>query len=374
MKFNEQFFQRAYELAEQGRKISGINPFVGAVIVKDGRIIGEGFTQPCGKNHAEIEALKNATEPVEGAELYVTMEPCCHQGRTPPCTDSIIKAGIVRVYAGITDPNPEVNGKGFDTLKAAGIEVHKGFWTEKIERQLERYLTLRKKHRPFVIMKNAVTLDGKIATSSGDSRWITSPESREYVHQLRKEAEVVVTGINTVIKDDPLFNIRLGDKSEPILRIILDSYLRIPLKSNIVKSAARIPTIIYKREDYENRSKEDKLTGKKITIGSLAAVDKNYLSLVALMRELNTLEVHTIMVEAGTELSSSFIRQKLVDKIYYFVAPKILGGKNSVFNALQIDTLERAIRLKPDKIEHIGDDLLVIGYLQYPDDSQPATI
>jgi diaminohydroxyphosphoribosylaminopyrimidine deaminase/5-amino-6-(5-phosphoribosylamino)uracil reductase len=374
MTFNEQFFRRAFELAEQGRNLCGINPFVGAVIVKEGRIIGEGYTQECGKNHAEIEALTNATESTEGAELYVTLEPCCHHGRTPPCTERIIRAGIKRVYGGITDPNPQVNGKGYAALKAAGIEVNKGFWADKIEKQLERYLTMRKKHRPFVIMKNAVSLDGKNATSNGDSRWITSPESREYVHQLRKEAGVVVTGINTIIKDDPLLNVRLGGESEPILRIILDSYLRIPLKSNIVETAATIPTIIYKREDYENSSKEKKLIGKKITIGSLTVESKNHLSLVELMRELNTLEIHTVMVEAGTELSSSFLRHNLVDKLYYFIAPKIIGGKNSVFNTLQIASLNESIRLKTDSITQIGDDLLVIGYPQYPEHSPQVII
>ncbi|MBW6515951.1 MAG: bifunctional diaminohydroxyphosphoribosylaminopyrimidine deaminase/5-amino-6-(5-phosphoribosylamino)uracil reductase RibD [Candidatus Cloacimonetes bacterium] len=363
MSFKESFFQQAYELAEQGRGKCGINPFVGALLVKDNRIIGSGFTQKCGKNHAEIEAILNARESTAGAELYVTLEPCCHQGRTPPCTDAIIKAGIKKVYAGIIDPNPLVSGKGFEKLRAAGIEVQDGFWQQKIEKQLEYYLTYRRKKRPFIFMKNAVSLDGKIATDAGDSKWISSTESREYSHLLRREAGAIITGIDTVLSDDPLLNVRLDGKSEPILRIILDSRLRIPLESKIVTTAQEIPTIVFKSEDHTDYNTEQMLTLKGVQVKSLPAVNYEYLSLPALIEELNKLELPVLMIEAGQKLCSSFLRAGLVDKIYYFISPKILGGKNSVFDELGIDTLAEAINIKIDKVETVGDDLLIIGYI-----------
>jgi diaminohydroxyphosphoribosylaminopyrimidine deaminase/5-amino-6-(5-phosphoribosylamino)uracil reductase len=362
--FQERFFWEAFNLAGQGRGKSGINPFVGAVIVKNGKIIGRGFTQESGKNHAEIEALLDAAESAGGAELYVTLEPCCHYGRTPPCTSAIIKAGIKKVYAGITDPNPQVNGKGFAALEAAGIIVEKGFWKEKIEKQLEYYLTYRRENRPFVMMKNAVTLDGKIATGTGDSKWISCPASREFSHRLRKEAGAVVTGIETVLSDDPLLNVRLGKEPQPVLRIILDSRLRIPLESKIVRTAAGIPTIIYKREDFTSAGKEKELREKGVTVLSLPALNSEYLSLKALMTDLLAKEIPVIMIEAGTRLSSSFLRAKLVDKIYYFISPIAVGGGQTVFKDLAVDTLSQAVKLKIDRIEQVGNDLLLIIYPQ----------
>lgn len=365
MGYREEFFRAAFELAEKGRGKSGINPFVGAILVKDDQIIGRGYTQACGGNHAEIEAILNATESTDGAELYVTLEPCCHFGRTPPCTGALIKAGIKRVYAGITDPNPLVNGKGFQALQDAGIEVQAGFMKEEIEQQLEYYLTNRAKHRPFIMMKNAVSLDGKIATAEGDSRWITTADSREYTHRLRREAGAVVTGIDTVLSDDPLLNVRLQGRSEPVLRIILDSRLRIPPDSQIVKTAVEIPTIIFKRDDYSEPEKEDLLKDHKIRILSLPAVNSVYLSLDALLEELYSMEIPLLLLEAGSRLSSSFLKAGLVDKIYYFIAPKLIGGHNTVLNDLGISKLQEAIDLRIERIERIDKDILLIGYPEY---------
>lgn len=365
MSYREIFFKEAFELAEQGRGKSGINPFVGAVLVKDNKVIGRGFTQERGKNHAEVEAIANTSQTTTGADLYITLEPCCHYGKTPPCTDAIIKAGIKRVYAGITDPNPLVNGKGFNILRDAGIEVKTGYWHEKIEKQIEYYLKYRRENRPFIIMKNAVTLDGKIATEQGDSHWISCQASREYSHRLRKEAGAVITGIETVLSDDPLLNVRLGGQSEPILRIVLDSRLSIPLTSRIVKTSREIPTIIFKRDDYSNPDKEKVLIAQQVKVGSLAAESPEYLSLDSLIRELNRLELPVLLVEAGCKLSSSFLKARLVDKIYYFIAPKIVGGNNTVFNSLGIDSLEQAIYINIEKVEKIGDDQLIVGYPKY---------
>lgn len=363
--FEEKYFEEAYRLAERGRGRCGINPFVGAVLVRNNTIVGKGYTQECGKNHAEIEAITDAGKEAKGADLYVTLEPCCHQGKTPPCTTAIIKAGIERVYAGISDPNPVVNGKGFAELKAAGIEVTYGFGQKKIAKQLEYYLTYRRENRPFIMMKNAVSLDGKIAAQSGDAKWISSPESREYGHALRREAGTVVTGIETLLNDNPLLNVRLKDATEPVLRLIMDSRLRIPLDSEIVKTAGEIPTIVFKSEEYSDKNKEEKLLGFNVGIESLPSENKEYLSLISLMEFACSKEIPTILVEAGTRLSSSFLRGELVDKIYYFIAPKIIGGGNTVFDNLNIEKMSQALHIEIDKMETVGPDLLIIGYPQY---------
>ncbi len=361
--FQEQFFREAIQLGEQGRGRCGINPFIGALLVKDGRVIGRGYSQKCGKNHAEIEAILNAQESTEGADLYVTMEPCCHFGKTPPCTDAIVKAGIKRVYAGIKDPNPLVNGKGFEILKAAGIEVMSGFEEEKIKKQLEYYLTYRREHRPFIIMKNAVSLDSKIATGNGESQWISCPEARVYSHKLRQEAGAVLTGIETVLSDDPLLNVRLEDKVEPVLRIILDSRLRIPLDSKIVGTASEFPTIAFKRDDYSDPIKEKTLQEKNIQIKSVPPETEEFLSLTHLIDELNKLELPVILIEAGPRICSSFIRAGLVDKLYYFIAPKLIGGNQSVFDDLGVDRIAQSINIRIDSLEKVGNDLLIIGYV-----------
>lgn len=364
MSYKEKFFAQAFQLAELGRGKCGINPFVGALLVKEDRIIGSGYTQPCGQNHAEVETILKATESTAGAELYVTLEPCSYQGRTQPCTIAIINAGIKKVYAGIIDPNPLVNGKGFEILRAAGIEVKEGIWQKKIEKQLEYYLTFRREKRPFIFMKNGVSLDGKIATANGDSQWITSAPSREYSHRLRKEAGAVVTGIQTVLCDDPMLNVRLDGISEPVLRIILDSNLQIPPASKIVTTAGEIPTIIFKRDNYLNPEKEEYLINQGLQIKALPAELDGSLSLSALMTELNKLEHPVLMIEAGPKLNSSFLKAGLVDKIYYFIAPKILGGSNSIFADLGIDHLDKAITVKIDSLEKVGDDLLIIAYVE----------
>lgn len=367
--YNENFFEKAYRLAETARGKTGSNPFVGAVIVKDGKIAGTGCTQACGCNHAEIEALIAAGEKARGSDLYVTLEPCCHQGRTPPCTDAVIKAGIKRVFIGMEDPNPLVCGKGIAALRKAGIEVTSGIEKEKIAKQLEVYVTNQLKNRPFFAMKNAVSLDGKIAVDTGASKWITSPAAREYVHRLRKELQVILTGVNTVIKDDPLLNIRLNDRDSIDcgirLRVILDSKLRIPVDSRIVNTAASIPTLIFKENSYNNRDKENQLTSKNVQILSVPENKEGGLSLTAVSDELKKHDINSVLIEAGTVLNSSFLRYGLLDKIYYFIAPKILGGSRSVFKNLDIKTPAEALPVEIDRISHVGGDILVIGYPRY---------
>ncbi len=369
MSFNEHFFRRAIELAESARGRTGTNPFVGAVLVKNGIIVGEGQTQQCGGNHAEIEALLAAGTDAEGADLYVTLEPCCHHGKTPPCTRAIIEAGIRRVFAGIEDPNPNVQGYGFKQLKEANIEVKTGFQQEGITRQLEGYLTNQTKKRPFIVMKNAVSLDGKIATNSGASKWISSPESRMIVHKLRQNTGTVLTGIDTVLCDDPLLNIRFGDADKldhsAYLRVILDRRLRIPLESKIVATSQDIPTILFKSHSYKDTSKEKQLLRGKIEILSVPENKQGYLSLLSVVEELYNRGITNVLLEAGCKLNSSFLRDQLIDKVYYFMAPKFLGGQKTVIDNIGITNPSEALKMRIDKIENIGPDILIIGYPEY---------
>jgi diaminohydroxyphosphoribosylaminopyrimidine deaminase / 5-amino-6-(5-phosphoribosylamino)uracil reductase len=362
MSYNETFMLEAYKLAEESRGNTGNNPFVGALIVKNGKITGRGRTQQCGKNHAEVEALIAAGANSKDGEMYVTLEPCCHQGKTPPCTEAIIEAGIKKVYAGIIDPNPLVNGKGLLMLKEAGIKVEYNYLQQEINRQLEYYLTNVRENRPFFIMKSAVSLDGKVALDSGESKWITSEQSRENVHRLRNEADAILTGIDTVLYDDPLLSVRLPDKCTSPLRIVLDSKLRIPLNSQIVVSAREIPTVIFKDSQYRAPEKENKLIADGISIKNLPLDESGKLSLQSLVSELHLMGLQTVMVEAGPKLNSNLLRAGLIDKIYYFIAPKILGGTRSVLNELNIESMDKVVKLEFDKIERVGEDLLIIAY------------
>jgi len=364
MAYNEKYFELAYNLAEKGRGKTSPNPFVGAVIVKDDKIVGKGFTQSWGKDHAEIQAIKEAGDNCNNAEMYVTLEPCSHFGKTPPCSDQIIKAGISKVYAGMKDPNPLVNGKGFKKLKDANIEIVSGIWNDKIKKQLEYYLSYIKKERPFVVMKNAVSLDGKIATESGFSKWITGIEARKEVHLLRNEMDVIVTGIGTILNDNPLLNVRLENKSNHPVRVILDDNLRTPIDTKIVQTANDIQTFICKSEHYINQEKEIELKKWNVNVMSLPK-SKNGLDLKALLNELYKKNYYSVMIEAGDKLSSSFLREKLVDKIYYYIAPKIIGGDFGIFKNISIKDMNNVVNIEVEKLDKIEKDFRLIGYLKY---------
>ncbi len=363
MSYNEIFFKKAFELAESGRGLTSPNPFVGAVLVRNNKIIGKGFTQPWGKDHAEIQAIKDANYDCRGAELYVTLEPCAHFGKTPPCADAIIKYGIKAVYAGIKDPNPKVNGKGFEKLESAGINVKKNIWKDKIERQLEYYLTFITKKRPFVFSKIATSFDGKISTASGKSKWITNDKSREFVHKLRAEADVIITGINTIIADDPMLNVRFGENKSHPTRIILDSNLRLPLDSKVVKSAKEVPTIVFTSGNI-NFSNKLKLESLGVIIEEIPLTNDK-LDLKFIIDYIYNRNNYAIMIEAGNKINSSFISDGLIDKIYHFAAPKILGGNNSLFKDFKIDEISESVSLKDLNISHFEEDMLFQYYLDY---------
>ncbi len=382
MAYQEKYMKLAIETAEKGRFLSRPNPFVGAVIVKDDTVIGLGYTQKCGSDHAEIVALKQAGDQAKGASLYVTLEPCCHYGKTPPCTEAIIKAGIKHVYAGLSDPNPAVNGKGFGYLLQADIEVEFGFMAEQIEKQLEAFLTWKRLKRPFVIMKNATSLDARIATSTGESKWITNNESRKIVHQIRAEVSAIISGVRSVIADDPLLNVRISDVRHfetgelltgcpsPI-RVILDPFLEIPKHSLIVETASQYPTLIVRSEnpDFVSQSdewqfldKEDYLREMSCEVLAVKAT-QDKIDLKSLLTVLSEREISSVLVETGPTLATSFLKAHLVDKIYYFIAPKILGGQNTVFQDLNIETMDSAIQLHFDSVHRIESDILVKAYV-----------
>lgn len=357
------FFEHALQLAERGRGKTSPNPFVGAVIVKDGAIVGEGYTQPWGQDHAEVQAIKDAQAKCAGAEMYVTLEPCNHFGKTPPCTEAIIKAGIKTVYAGIIDPNPKVNGKGFAKLEEAGVRVVRGLYEKHIEKQLEAYLTNMRKQRPFFTLKTAISLDGKIALDTGESRWITSEPARVKVHELRLEYDAVLTGINTVLADDPLLNVRFCKAHRQPLRLVLDSCLKIPLTAKLVQSASEQPLWIFRRDDFHAPQKEKLLTQKGVKIFPLPQTETG-LSLASLAEVLFRKGVCSVIIEAGQSLNDSFMRSGLCDKLHIFVAPKLLGGSKNAFLNLAIDKMANSINVSLHTLEKIGEDIHIVAYPQ----------
>ncbi|MCF7918822.1 MAG: bifunctional diaminohydroxyphosphoribosylaminopyrimidine deaminase/5-amino-6-(5-phosphoribosylamino)uracil reductase RibD [Candidatus Cloacimonetes bacterium] len=356
----EEYFLKAYEVAESGRGKTSPNPFAGALIVKDNAIVGRGHTQSWGNDHAEIQAIKAAGKEAAGATMYVTLEPCCFQGRTPACTEAIINAGISRVVIGIIDPNPRVNGKGISALEEAGIEVKHGYMEKEIRQQLEYYLTWIEKQRPFVILKTAMTLDGFIAGADGNSKWITGAEARKRVHGLRQEVDAIITGIGTILADDPQLNCRLeGNESQP-LRIIIDRDLRIPNESRIVTSAKSQKTIVFCSEGCEPQKMEQlQKAGIQLEVREREAISPQ-----TILSYLYELHLNCVIVEAGNRLSSAFIRADMVDKYFIFIAPSLLGNGLKAFSLTENDNLSQRKKLRFDTIQYYGDDCLVIAYPQ----------
>jgi diaminohydroxyphosphoribosylaminopyrimidine deaminase/5-amino-6-(5-phosphoribosylamino)uracil reductase len=353
----EEYMKLTINLAKKGMGKTSPNPLVGAVVVKNDRIIGKGYHKRFGEPHAEVNALKACKDKARDATLYVNLEPCCHYGKkTPPCTDMIKKSGIKKVVCATLDPNPQVNGRGIKTLRESGIEVDLGILEEEAKRLNEIYLKFITTGLPFVILKIAQTLDGKIATKLGDSKWITQEDSRRFVHSLRSWVDAVLVGANTVRKDDPELTIHEARGENPI-RIILDSSGKISSNSKVIKENQNGKTILATT----NQKIREKFKGKaeiwKIKKGEDGRVD-----LVQFLRKAGENQIASLLVEGGRGVFTSFLKEKLMDKIYYFLSPKILGKGLDSFGDLGIKKISDSVTLRDCEIKRFNDDLLIVGY------------
>lgn len=321
----EKYMRRAIDLARKGEGRVNPNPLVGAVIVKNGEIIGEGYHKVYGGDHAEVEALKNTREDPSGGEIYVNLEPCSHYGKTPPCAKKIVEAGIGKVYIGMEDPNPRVAGRGIEILRRAGIQVELGILEEEARLLNEVFIHYMEEKKPFIAMKWAMTLDGKIATKDFESKWITSEESREDVQRLRNKYSGIMVGSNTVLKDNPRLNCRLENSRNPV-KIVLDSSLRIGLDSNILTSRPE-ETIIFTSE-MRNLHKEKKIRELGTRVFLVARKEAG-LDLGQIVGILGREGIDSILLEGGAKLNFSALEAGLVDRVHAYISPKIIGGEDS---------------------------------------------
>ena len=331
----EKYMRRAIELAKKGSGHVTPNPLVGAVIVRDGEIIGEGYHECYGQLHAERNAIANAKKrgnSLEGSTIYVTLEPCCHYGKTPPCTEAIIEEKIARVVVGSDDPNPLVSGKGFQMLREKGIEVIPHFLKEECDAMNHVFFHYIRTGTPYVAMKYAMTMDGKIACYTGDSKWVTGEESRAHVQTLRNHYKGIMAGIGTVLADDPMLNCRIEGGRDPI-RIITDSHLRIPMDSQLVRTAGQQPLIVACLPDAdEEKAAQLQEKGVEVlripgvTTADITEEQKEVISLPVLMKELGARKIDGILLEGGGQLNESALQAGIVDRIYCYIAPKIFGG------------------------------------------------
>lgn len=354
---NEQYMKRAIELAKKGTGKVNPNPLVGAVIVKGDRIIAEGYHAAYGELHAERHAFSNLTEDAHGASMYVTLEPCCHHGKQPPCTEAIIAHGIKKVYVGSDDPNALVAGKGIKQLRDAGIEVV----THVMQKECDalnpvffHYITTK---TPYVVMKYAMTADGKIACDSGASQWVTGKEARQHVQESRNALTGIMVGINTVLMDDPQLTCRLEQGRDPI-RIVCDSHLQIPLESNLVRTAKEVPVIVATLSS--DAKKAAALQEKGVQV--LVTKEKDgCIDLKDLMQKLGEQKVDSILLEGGATLNQSALQSQIVQRIQVYIAPKIFGGSGryTPVRGNSVTTPDHAYQLQSKEIKQFGEDLLL---------------
>jgi diaminohydroxyphosphoribosylaminopyrimidine deaminase/5-amino-6-(5-phosphoribosylamino)uracil reductase len=354
-----QYMQRAIELAEKGRGRTSPNPMVGAIIVDDdGSIISEGYHKKAGEAHAEVNAIRAAGDNAKDKTMVVTLEPCNHYGRTPPCTKAIIKAGLKKVVVGMIDPNPKCSGSGVKTLRDAGIEVEYGLLSDEVAKQNEVFVKYILTSRPFVVLKVAVSLDGKISEAPDTASKITGDEAHIRVHEMRNCHDAIMVGIGTVLADNPLLTTRLdGQDTHDPLRVIIDSHARLPLHSRIAESSREVPTLLATTTNASVDHISDlELAG--IQAISLHSWDGS-VDLELLLEELGSRYISSVMVEGGAKLAASLIRAGLVDKYVFFIAPKLIGkpGVDLVGGAL-----DRVTELRIGKVEQVGADLMVEAY------------
>ena len=359
--------QRALALSKEAAGKVSPNPAVGAVVVADGQVVGEGFTQPPGGAHAEIVALESAGGAARGATVYVTLEPCSHHGRTPPCADALLAAGVSRVVFAIEDPDPRVGGQGRSVLEAAGAEVEQGDGEDEASQTLEAYIKQRRTGLPFVVVKYAASLDGRIAASSGDSRWVSGPETLKWAHANRPAMDAMLVGSSTVLVDNPQLTARPEGVAEPRqpLRVVLDSSGRISSEARVLAGPGGRLVATTEKSAATWRQKIES-SGAEVLV--LPADQSGHVSLQALMPELAARDVLTLLVEGGGVVIGSFFDQRLVDKVTIILAPIVIGAASAPAPVAGVGALRMAgaVRLRDLTIDRLGDDILVTGYPIWP--------
>ena len=352
----------ALSLAKKGEGKVSPNPMVGALLVKNGKILARGYHHFFGGPHAEIEVIRRAKEKVRGSTLYITLEPCSHFGKTPPCTQAIIKGGISKVIAATLDPNPLNSGKGIEELKRGGIETEVGVCEKEAREINEAFFKFMEKKVPFVIVKAAASLDGKIATQTGQSKWITGLEARKLAHKMREKVDAILVGVNTVIRDNPSL---LPPSKKNFFRIILDSTLQTPLEARVLKDQTKAQTLIF-TTPRASKEKLNRLENKAVKVVIMGRDDEKRVSLEEVLLELGRLEILTLLVEGGGEVIGSFFEKKYVDKVFLFLAPRIIGGKSSLtwVEGKGVKILSQTPRIEVRSFKKIGEDLLVEGYVK----------
>jgi diaminohydroxyphosphoribosylaminopyrimidine deaminase/5-amino-6-(5-phosphoribosylamino)uracil reductase len=351
-------------LAKRGAGWVNPNPMVGAVIVKDGRIIGEGTHAFFGGPHAEVNAIEHAKESVKGSTLYVTLEPCAHEGKTPPCTNLIISRGIRKVVVGMKDPNPLVNGKGLNILKSAGIEIVEGIEEDAVKKMNERFVKFIVTGRPFCTLKTAMTLDGKIATVENASRWISCEASRQYVHELRQQYSAIMVGINTILYDDPLLNTRrMRKKSKNPLKIIVDSTGKISLEAKVLRTDPQLVILATTDKIDPKKKRALERMGAQVLI---CPQNNERVDLEFLMFSLGRMDIDSILLEGGSTLAFSALMNGVVDKVVSFIAPKIIGGATapSPVGGIGLASMDDAIEVADWNYQKIGFDIRIEGYIR----------
>lgn len=358
--------EHALSLAARGRGRTSPNPMVGTVLTREGAIVGTGYHAYAGSDHAEPAALKAAGASARGAVCYVTLEPCAHQGRTPPCTEALIQAAVSKVVVATYDPNPLVAGRGVKRLREAGISVEVGLLQEEAVRLNEAYFTYIQRGRPLVLLKAALSLDGKLATRTGDSKWITGEPARHRVHEMRNTVDAVVVGIGTVLRDDPMLTTRLeGQERRDPLRVVVDSRGRLPLTARLLRTGARLPLVAVGERTSQARLRRLQEGGAEVMV---FPPGDGGISLPDLFRELGRRDITSVMIEGGGRLATSALQEGIVDKLILMVAPVLIGGEKAPM-LLQGDGVEKigeALCVKQMTVERVGEDLVLEGYLTEP--------
>jgi diaminohydroxyphosphoribosylaminopyrimidine deaminase/5-amino-6-(5-phosphoribosylamino)uracil reductase len=363
---DRKFMKKALALAEKGLGLASPNPSVGCVIVQNGQIVGQGWHEYARRDHAEVRALNQASERSRNATVYLTLEPCCHQGRTPPCVHRLIEAGIRRVVVARIDPNPKVSGQGIEILRSAGVQVDVGLMQEEAGRIIESFACHISTGLPFVISKVGMSLDGKIGTAGRKDRWITSPESREFGQRLRLCADALLVGIGTVLSDDPELTYRgRAGKARPLTRVVLDSGLRMPTAARLFQSDPRAPVLIFCSPDAALRrgSKLEERDAEIVRVPSLG----DELDLQAVLQELGKRNILGLLVEGGSRVHWSFLSKQLVDKFYFMIAPLVLGGKDAVpsVGGKGYEIIADSPRFRIRKSFYAGPDVVLETYPSY---------